>query len=78
MSDKYWYSVGPEVRMALVQVSARLNPAQLRRARKALGTKTTSETLQRALDLVTEKAEHDRILQRYSGVGKPDAFGEDH
>lgn len=64
--------------MALIQVSARLNPIQLRRAQKALGAKTTSETLQRALDLVTEKAVHDRILQRYSGVGKPDAFGEDH
>ena len=60
--------------MALIQVSARLNPVQLRRAQKALGAKTTSETLQRALDLVTEKAVHDRILQRYSGVGKPNAF----
>ncbi|MFO0700686.1 MAG: hypothetical protein U0236_15795 [Nitrospira sp.] len=64
--------------MALIQVSARLNPTQLRRAQKALGAKTTSETLQRALDFVTEKAVHDRILQRYSGVGKPNAFGEDH
>lgn len=64
--------------MALIQVSARLNPTQriwsrkrpFRRAPKGLGAKTTSETLQRAL--------HDRILQRYSSVGKPDAFGEDH
>lgn len=64
--------------MPLIQVSARLDPVQLRRAQKALGAKTTSETLQRALDLVTEKAAHDRIIQRYSGVGKPDAFGEDH
>lgn len=64
--------------MALIQVSVRLNPAQLRRAKKALGAKTTSETLQRALDLVTEKAVHDRILQRYSSVGKPDAFGKGH
>ena len=64
--------------MALSQVSARLNLAQLRRAKKALGAKTTSETLQRALDLVTEKAVHDRIIQRYSGVGKPDAFGKGH
>lgn len=64
--------------MALIQVSARLDPMQLRRAQKALGAKTTSETLQRALALVTEKAMHDRVLQRYSGVGKPDAFSEDH
>jgi hypothetical protein len=64
--------------MALIRVSVRVNPIQLRRAQKALGAKTTSETLQRALDLGTEKAVHDRILQRYSGVGKPDAFGDDH
>jgi hypothetical protein len=60
--------------MALVQVSVRVNPTQLRLAKKALGTKTTSETLQRTLDFVTAKTEHDRILQRYSGVGKPAAF----
>lgn len=64
--------------MALIQVSARLDPVQLRRAQKALGATTMSETLQRALDLVTEKAVHDRIVQRYSGVGKPDAFSDDH
>jgi hypothetical protein len=63
--------------MALIQVFARLNSVQLRRAPKALGTKRTSETLQRALDLVTENSAHDRIIQRYSGGGKPDAFGED-
>jgi hypothetical protein len=62
--------------VALIQVSARIDPAKLRRARKALGAKTTSETLQRALDLVAEKAAHDRIIQRYSAVGKPDAFDE--
>jgi hypothetical protein len=60
--------------MALRQVSARLDPIQLKRARRALGTKTTTETLQRALDLVTEKAAHDRVIRRYSGVGTPDAF----
>lgn len=64
--------------MAFIQVSARLNPVQLRRAQKPLGAKTTSERLQRALDLVTEKAAHDRVLQRYSGVGKPHPFSSDH
>ncbi|PYO36146.1 MAG: hypothetical protein DMD86_05290 [Candidatus Rokuibacteriota bacterium] len=62
--------------MALVQVSARVDPAQLERARKALAAKTTSETIQRALDLVTEKAAHDRVVRRYSGVGRPNAFRE--
>lgn len=63
--------------MGLVQVSARLNPATLKEAKRALRAKTTSETLQRALDLVTEKASHDWIVRRYSGVGKADAFQED-
>jgi hypothetical protein len=60
--------------MALVQVSARLSLDKLKRAKKALGTKSTTETLQKALDLVTEKAAHDWVIQRYSGVGKRDAF----
>ncbi len=60
--------------MALVQISARLSLDKLKRAKKALGTKTTTETLQKALDLVTEKAAHDWVIQRYSGVGKRDAF----
>jgi len=60
--------------MALVQVSARLNANTLKQAQKVLGAKNTSETLQKALDLVTEKAAHDWVIQRYSGVGKPDAF----
>lgn len=63
--------------MALVQVSARLDPAQLKQAQKALAAKTTTETLQKALDMVTEKAAHDRVIRRYSGVGTPDAFKED-
>jgi len=63
--------------MALVQVSARLDPVQLKRAQKALAAKTTTETLQKALDMVTEKAVHDRVIRRYSGVGTRDAFKED-
>lgn len=60
--------------MTLIQVSARVNPVQLKRAQKALATRTTSETIQKALDLVTEKAAHDAVIQRYSGVGAADAF----
>jgi len=63
--------------VASVQVSARLNANKLRQAKKALGAKSTSETLQKALDLVTEKAAHDWVIQRYSGVGKRDAFEAD-
>ncbi len=60
--------------MALIQVSARLNPEKLKRAKKALGTKTTSETIQKALDWVTEKAAHDSVIQKYSGAVGLDAF----
>jgi hypothetical protein len=60
--------------MALVQVSARLKSDSLKRAKKALGAKTTTEAIQKALDFVAEKAAHDWIIQRYSGVGKRDAF----
>jgi hypothetical protein len=63
--------------MALVQVSARLSSDKLRRAKKALGARTTSEALQKALDFVTEKAAHDSVIQRYSGVGKRDSFEVD-
>jgi hypothetical protein len=62
--------------MALVQVSARVDPVQLKRARKALAARTTSETIQRALDMVAEKAAHDRVIRKYSGVGRADAFKE--
>ena len=63
--------------MPRIQVTARLDHRQLKKARKALGTRTTTETLQRALDLVTEKAAHDEVIRKYSGVGKSDAFQED-
>ena len=60
--------------MALRQVSARLDPLKLKRAQRALATRTASETIQRALDLVTEKAAHDRVMRRYAARGGPNAF----
>lgn len=59
------------------QVSVRLNPAQLRRAKKLLAARTTSEAIQIALDLATEKALHDEVVRRFSGVGSRHAFRED-
>jgi hypothetical protein len=44
------------------------------RARKALGTETVTETIERALALATEKAVHDGIIRKYSGVGGKAAF----
>jgi len=63
--------------MASKQVSVRVNPAQLRRAKKLLAARTTSEVIRKALGLVTEKALHDQVVKRFSGVGSRDAFRED-
>jgi hypothetical protein len=62
--------------MALIKISARLNAGQLKRAQKLLATKTATETIQKALDLVTQKVVHDEVIRRYSGAGAPDAFKE--
>ena len=56
------------------QVTVRLDKRQLVRAQKALGAETITEAIERALALATEKAVHDAIVRRYSGVGKKDAF----
>lgn len=63
--------------MSALRITVRVDAGRLRRAQKALGAKTTSETIQKALTMVTEKVVHDRVIRRYSGVGKPDAFKED-
>lgn len=63
--------------MASKQVSVRVNSAQLRRAKKLLAARTTSEVIRKALGLVTEKALHDQVVKRFSGVGSRDAFRED-
>jgi hypothetical protein len=60
--------------MAKLQVTVRLDKDQLARARKALGAATTMEAIQRALSLATEKATHDAIIRKYSGVGETNAF----
>jgi hypothetical protein len=61
--------------MNTLQVTVRLDKDQLARARKALGAETTTEAIQRALALATEKATHDAIIRKYSGVGDKNAFG---
>lgn len=57
-------------------MTVRLDEDQLERARRALGAESTTEAIQRALSLATEKATHDSILRKYSGVGGKDAFGD--
>ena len=60
--------------MAKLQVTVRLDKEQLDRARKALGAETVTEAIERALALVTEKAAHDAVVRKYSGVGGKSAF----
>jgi len=60
--------------MAKSQVTVRLDKDQLARARKALGAETVTEAIERALALATEKATHDAIVRKYSGVGRKNAL----
>jgi hypothetical protein len=60
--------------MAKSQVTVRLDKDQLVRARKALKTGTVTETIERALAMATEKAAHDGIIRKFSGVGGKEAF----
>ena len=62
--------------MAKAQVTVRLDKDQLARAKKALGVETITETIEQALALATEKATHDKVLRKYSGVGRKDSFAE--
>lgn len=58
------------------QVTVRLDKNQLVRAQKLLGAETVTETIEQALALATEKATHDAILRKYSGVGRKNSFAE--
>jgi hypothetical protein len=60
--------------MATRKVSVRLEEKQLKRAGQYLKTRTPSETVRAALDLVAEKAAHEQVVRKYSGVGDADAF----
>ncbi|MBI4537598.1 MAG: hypothetical protein HY712_06545 [candidate division NC10 bacterium] len=59
--------------MAKVQVTVRLEKEQLARAMKALGAETLTEAIERALAFAAEKATHDAIIRKYSGVGGKNA-----
>jgi len=60
--------------MAKVQVTVRLNKDRLARAGRALGAETVKEAIERALALATEKATHDAIIRKDSGVGRKTPF----
>ena len=58
------------------QVTVRLDKGQLARAHRVLRAKTVTEAIERALALATEKAAHDAILRKYSGVGRKQSFAD--
>jgi len=62
--------------MSKAQVTVRLDKGHLARAQKALGAKTVTETIEQSLALATEKATHDAIVRKYSGVGRKNSFVE--
>lgn len=62
--------------MAKSQVTVRLDKNQLARAKRALGAETVTEAIEQALALATEKVTHDKILRKYSGVGRKNSFAD--
>ena len=55
---------------ALRHKHVQLNQRKLDRARRVLGARTETETLDRALELVVTEADIDRALQAARGKGK--------
>ena len=62
--------------MAKKSVTARVDEQQLKRVSRYRKTHGPANPVRAALDYVAEKAAHDEIVRRYSGVGEPDAFHE--
>ena len=60
--------------MAKRSVTTQVEEKQLRRAGRYLKTRRPSETIKAALDFVAERAAHDQVVRKYSGVGQPNAF----
>lgn len=60
--------------MAKRQVTTHLEEKQLRQVGRYLGTRSPAETVRAALDFIAEKAAHEQVIRKYSGIGQPDAF----
>ena len=57
-------------------MSLRVDPVLVRKAQRALRTRTKTEVVERALSAVVEIAEHRRLIRQFSGTGKPSDFRE--
>jgi hypothetical protein len=60
--------------MAKRSVTTKVEEKQLRRASRYLKTRRPSDTVKAALDFVAEKAAHEQVVRKYSGIGRPNAF----
>ena len=60
--------------MAKRSVTTRVEEKQLRRASRYLKTRRPSYAVKAALDFVAEKAAHEQVVRKYSGVAQPNAF----
>jgi len=56
--------------IALRHKHVQLDQRKLDRARRVLGARTETETLERALDIVVAEADIDRVLRSARGKGK--------
>ena len=55
-------------------VTTQVEEKQLRRASRYLKTRRPSETIKAAIDFVAERAVHEQVVRKYSGVGQSNAF----
>jgi len=60
-----WYPVNMDIR----HKHLKLNQRKIDQARRALGTKTEQETLERALDMVLAEERIVRVLRRGKAIG---------
>jgi hypothetical protein len=60
--------------MAKELTSLRLNDRLVKRAQKALGAKTRTQTIEWSLEAVVEAERHRKLIRRYSGKARPGDF----
>jgi hypothetical protein len=54
--------------------SLRLNDRLVKRAQRALGAKTRTQTIELSLEAVIEAERHRRLIKKYSGKARPGDF----
>jgi hypothetical protein len=54
--------------------SLRLNDRLVKRAQKALGAKTRTQTIEMSLEAVIEAEQHRRLIKKYGGKARPGDF----